>query len=137
MPLAAETTGRPFCLAPDLYRTDSEQRPPAGETLTLNVAGFPCTTRSGPATNVTPCARPLAEPANVPMARVVATARGSRRFVALAVMSSGRRPAAPVPCFATDLRGCYPSNEGSARLSAARAAWWPHIPWTPGPRAVA
>jgi hypothetical protein len=91
-PPAAVTVLRPFCLARDLYRTDSEQRAPAGDTLTLNVAGLPWTTRSGPAVNATLCARPLAAPAKTATATTVARARGKRRFVALAVMSSGGVP---------------------------------------------
>src|SRR5436309_13258268 len=99
VPPAAVTVFSPFCLAPDLYRTDSEQRAPAGETLTLKVAGLPCTTRSGPAVNATPCARPLAAPAKTATATTVARARGNRRFVALEVMSSGRSSAATFHCF--------------------------------------
>jgi hypothetical protein len=53
IPPAAVAGWRPFCLAPDLYRTDSEQRAPAGETSTLKVAGLPWTTRSGPAVKAT------------------------------------------------------------------------------------
>src|SRR5580765_8824671 len=65
VPPPAVTVFRPFCLAPDLYRTDSEQRAPAGETVMETVAGFPCTTRSGPAMKATACARPLAAPAKI------------------------------------------------------------------------
>src|SRR5512133_369397 len=127
VPPAAVTVFRPFCLARDLYRTDSEQRAPAGETMTLKVAGLPCTTRSGPAMNVTPCARPLAAPAKTATPTTVARARGSRRFVALAVMSSGGVPRRhflfrPVPWPPLPLgRGIRPPEGGLRGVVAAHA----------------
>src|SRR6266542_6595876 len=70
-----------------------EQPAPAGETLTATVAGFPWTTRDGPAAKPTLCARPLAAPAKTATPAKVARANGMRRFaVALAVMSSGGVP---------------------------------------------
>jgi hypothetical protein len=98
VPVAAVTVLRPFCLAPDLYRTDSEQRAPAGETLTENVAGFPCTTRDGPAEKLTLWVRPLAAPAKTAIPTPIATARGRRRLaMAVRVMSSGTRAGGVTP----------------------------------------
>src|SRR5881394_3438074 len=74
VPPAADTVLRPFCLAPDLYRTDSEQRVLAGETVIDTVAGLPCTTREGPAMNATLCARPLAAPAKTATPTTIAKA---------------------------------------------------------------
>src|SRR4051812_32582083 len=85
-PPAAGTGLRPFCFAPLLYRTEIEQRAPAGDTLTATVAGLPCTTRDGPATKPTACVLLFAAPANTATTTRVAKARGIRRFVALAVI---------------------------------------------------
>src|SRR5919198_2478892 len=119
-PSAAETARRPFCRAPPLYRTVSEQRALAGATKTSTVTGFPCTTRCAPPTNMTACARPLAAPAKPAAASRSVKANGRRRLAVVAFMCRAACRGA-TPYFAPARGSLYPSDEGSPALRAARA----------------
>src|SRR5919201_3616276 len=119
-PSAAETARRPFCRAPPLYRTVSEQRALAGATRTSTVTGFPCTTRCAPPTNMTACARPLAAPAKPAAASRSVRANGRRRLAVVAFMCRAACRGA-TPYFAPARGSLYPSDEGSPALRAARA----------------